>query len=126
MSSGNEGWIYGTPNCHPGITKASDICTMDLRGCRLVVLSACHTADGAIHSDGVYGLQRAFKKAGAGSLLMSLWKIRDDVGTFFMKAFYEDLLNGSKDRHTAIEVARQTTKGKYPDPRCWAGFILID
>ena len=126
MSSGNEGWIYGTPNCHPGIIKASDICTMDLRGCRLVVLSACHTADGAIHSDGVYGLQRAFKKAGAGSLLMSLWKIRDDVGTFFMKAFYEDLLNGSKDRHTAIEVARQTTKGKYPDPRCWAGFILID
>ncbi len=126
MSSGNNGWIYGTRNCYPGIIKASDICSMDLRGCAMVVLSACHSAEGVIHSDGVYGLQRAFKKAGAGTLIMSLWKVRDDIGTFFMKTFYEDLMNGSKDRHTAIEVARKKTKEKYQDPGSWAGFILID
>ena len=126
MSSGNNGWIYGTRNCYPGIIKASDICSMDLRGCAMVVLSACHSAEGVIHSDGVYGLQRAFKEAGAGTLIMSLWKVRDDIGTFFMKTFYEDLMNGSKDRHTAIEVARKKTKEKYQDPGSWAGFILID
>ena len=46
---------------------------------RLVVLSACQTAMGAVFSaEGTLGLQRAFLARGATSLLVSLWSVDDE------------------------------------------------
>jgi CHAT domain-containing protein len=99
---------------------------MDLEGAEMVVLSACHTAEGVVRSDGVFGLQRAFKKAGAGCIVMSLWEVNDEAGAYFMKEFYLELLSEGKDRHTAFRNARTIVRQKYPDPIYWAGFIMTD
>ena len=77
MSGGNAGW-KGTmlpEGVLDGIMTADDISRLNLKGADLVVLSACDTGLGSINSEGVFGLQRAFKKAGVQTLVMSLWGV---------------------------------------------------
>ena len=71
-----------------GILTAAEISRLDLRGMELTVLSACQTGLGDVSGDGVFGLQRGFKKAGAGTLLMSLWKVDDKATELLLTQFY--------------------------------------
>ncbi len=112
-----------------GILTAKEISVLDLRGLDLVVLSACETGLGEITGDGVFGLQRGFKKAGAQTLLMSLWKVDDNATQMLMSEFYSNLAKG-ESKFEALKEAQQyvrtTDNGKYSDPRYWAAFILLD
>lgn len=110
-----------------GIATAQEISHLDLRGCDLVVLSACQTGLGEVSSEGVFGLQRGFKKAGVKSLLMSLWKVDDDATRLLMIEFYKSFLEGKskiESLKNAQSVVRQTPG--FEDPTYWAGFILLD
>ena len=126
MSNGNEGWFHGNNLHHEGLLTATDIAKMDLGKSKLVVLSACYTGDGAVRSDGVFGLQRAFKKAGASCLVMSLWTESDEAGAKFMSAFYEHLLLEKLDKNTAFELAKKEIRQQYTHPMYWANFVMID
>lgn len=109
-----------------GILNALEIAQTDLRGLDLVVLSACQTALGdVVQGEGVFGLQRGFKKAGAQSILMSLWEVDDKVTHIFMTEFYRAWTSGMT-KTAALKSAQSKVKSKYPDPRHWAAFILLD
>jgi len=109
-----------------GILNALEIAQTDLRGLDLVVLSACQTALGDVsQGEGVFGLQRGFKKAGAQSILMSLWDVDDEVTQQLMTEFYRDWTSGMT-KTSALKSAQSKIKAKYPDPRHWAAFILLD
>jgi CHAT domain-containing protein len=109
-----------------GVLTAREIAQVDLGHVDLVVLSACQTGLGEIRDDGVFGIQRGFKKAGARSLLMSLWKVDDEATDLMMTRFYERLMDG-RELHRAFAEAQQAVReGGYPEPYFWASFILLD
>ncbi len=77
-----------------GILTGREISQLDFRNMNLAVLSACQTGLGDITSDGVFGLQRGFKKAGVQSIMMSLWKVDDKATSILMSKFYQYLSEG--------------------------------
>lgn len=127
MAGGQRAWLGDSIpiNVDDGILLADEIAAMDLSGTDLVVLSACETGLGDITSDGVFGLQRAFKMAGVQTLVMSLWKVDDNATSLMMQTFYEHLLSG-KSKHEAFNLAQAVVRNKYPEPYYWAGFIMMD
>lgn len=116
-------------NLEDGILTASEISKLDLRGLDLVVLSACQTALGDVDNEGVYGLQRGFKKAGARTMLMSLDKVDDEATKILMVEFYKNLMAGNSKYQSlkkAQQHLRKVENGKYDKPKFWASFILLD
>ncbi|MEI6408375.1 MAG: CHAT domain-containing protein, partial [Bacteroidota bacterium] len=102
-----------------------EVQNMHLEKTQLVVLSACQTAQGKIQNgEGVFGLQRALRIAGARHVLLSLWDIDDKVGKEFMQIFYQNWLGG-KSKTDAFRAAQTSIRKKYPQPFYWAGFVLI-
>lgn len=112
------------------ILTAAEIANMDLRGLDIVSLSACQTALGDLRgSEGVFGLQRGSKKAGAQTILMSLWEVDDRATQLLMCKFYECLAHGHT-KQQALKMAQQYLRtypgADYSDPKYWAAFILLD
>ena len=108
-----------------GILTAKEICNLNLQNVNLVVLSACKSGLGEVSRDGVYGLQRAFKKAGVKSVVMSLWAIDDSVTQDFMVRFYKGLASGLS-KAKALLQAKMLIREKYPHSNDWAAFVLLD
>jgi CHAT domain-containing protein len=119
----NEDVILGIED---GILTAEEIAYLNLSKTNLVVLSACETGLGEVqNSEGVFGLQRAFKLAGVKTLVMALWKVDDVATSEFMIAFYQSLLSG-KTKQEAFKIAQQQIREKYKSPYYWAGFVMMD
>ena len=109
-----------------GILTAKEISLMDLRDADLVVLSACETAKGDITSEGIFGLQRAFKMAGVQTIIMSLWKVNDQATQMLMTEFYTNWITKNQSKREAFKNAQNTVRAKFEEPEYWAGFILLD
>lgn len=108
-----------------GVLTAQEVITLNLSNTQLVVLSACETGLGDIKgSEGVYGLQRAFKIAGANYLIISLWQVPDDETAEFMIQFYTNLADNNDIRLSFTQTQKQMSQ-KY-DPYYWAAFVLVE
>ncbi len=114
-----------------GVFSALEAQSLDLEGTDLVTLSSCESGRGTIEpGEGVFGLPRALRTAGARNVLMSLWKIPDTETAELMTEFYRQLLNGAS-KSDALQAAelymRAVVKKRYNEdrPLYWAGFTLI-
>lgn len=127
FAGANNYWSKANTNnsIEDGILTASEISNLDLSACQLVVLSACETGLGEVKgSEGVFGLQRAFKMAGVKNIIMSLWKVPDAQTAELFDIFYSECFAG-KSIHEAFQSAQSKMKAKY-SPYYWAGFVLLE
>lgn len=129
LAGANHAWKTGRPlgSREDGILTAYEISHLDLRGTDLVVLSACETGLGHIEgNEGVYGLQRAFKIAGAKKLILSLWQVPDYQTQELMAIFYQKWLTEKLSVRAALHAAQDTLRRKGYEPYYWAGFVLVE
>lgn len=129
LSGANYAWQNGNNpfEIDNGILTAEEISTLDLSNTKMVVLSACETGLGDIDgSEGVYGLQRAFKMAGIDIIVMSLWEVPDKETAEFMNQFYGNWVSGI-DVREAFNKTQRSMADKYSDStEKWAGFVLFE
>lgn len=128
LAGANDVWNKGAfPQAmlEDGVLTAMEVSQLNLLNVKLAVMSACETGLGDIRgSEGVYGLQRAFKLAGVDYLIMSLWKVPDKETKELMTLFYNNLIV-EHDIKIAFSKAQQQMREKY-DPYYWAAFVLLD
>jgi CHAT domain-containing protein len=113
-----------------GLLTAQEIAGLDLNGVDWAVLSACNTGNGETSAaEGVLGLQRAFRIAGARTVIMTLWPVDDNLSRRFTHELYDQRLG--KHASTA-DAMWQATSGMLSTQRdshasthpwYWAGFV---
>ena len=113
-----------------GVLTALEAAGLDLRGTKLVVLSACETGVGEVkNGEGVYGLRRALVLAGAESQVMSLWQVSDEATKDLMIGYYKRLQAGEGRTEALRAVQLEMLRGGDPSkhgrehPFFWASFI---
>jgi len=110
-----------------GLVTAYEISTSDMSNTELVVLSACETGLGDLDaSEGVYGLQRAFKLAGAKKVIMSLWQVPDYHTKELMIQFYSNWLEQKMSIREALTAAQRYMREEGYEAYYWAGFALLE
>lgn len=124
LLAGVNAGVSGTDD---GYLSALEAASLDLHGTRLVVLAACDTARGeALEGQGVMGLQRALAIAGARSVLMTLWRVRDEVAPALLDTFYRELLDYGASRGEALRTAQLELlqDPSLAHPYHWAAFVM--
>lgn len=109
-----------------GRLTAESAGALDLRGTRLVVLSACRTlrARGG-RSGGFAGFTGALLSAGAGGVIGSLWEVNDAATQRLMEAFHaEYAVSGDPVRALRQAQLHLLDSGDeaLASPSAWAGF----
>ena len=126
LSDVNNYWMTksGLETANDGVLTAFEVSTLPLNETELVVLSACETGLGEVHSvEGVFGLQRAFRMCGVDHVIYTLWVIPDTESSLLLRSFYKYYFKGH-DASSALQRAKKRLSRKHP-PRYWAGYILM-
>ena len=108
-----------------GAFTARTIAKLKLPRRPIVVMSACQTGLGKTFESGVIGLAKAWKYAGASTVVMTLWSVYDEPTRDLMVEFMT-LLQGGQDADLALRNAKRSVKAKarYSHPIYWAGFMI--
>ncbi|HEV8198938.1 MAG TPA: CHAT domain-containing tetratricopeptide repeat protein [Candidatus Polarisedimenticolia bacterium] len=112
-----------------GVLTAEEIARLDLKGAQWVVLSACDTGLGDVRAgEGVVGLRHAFERAGARTVILSLWGADDASARAFMRALYAARSAGATTteamRRAAVRLLEdQRARGRTTHPYYWGGFV---
>ena len=130
---------------YDGVVTAKEVAEEWVINADIVVLSACRTGLGReVAGEGYIGLSHAFFRAGARSIIVSLWKVDDQATALLMRRFYENRFGTYDDRRAsqvgepmtkadALQEAKRWLRGyadehgnhPYGHPYYWSAFILI-
>jgi CHAT domain-containing protein len=105
-----------------------EVYDLDLRACRLAVLSACETAyrpPQEDRGDDLVGLARAFLYAGASAVVTTLWPVNDESTAALMESFYQLRRQGAPTAKALQQAQIQALhRDSLAAPYYWAAFTL--
>lgn len=112
-----------------GLLTASEVAGLRLNA-SWVILSACNTGSGRESGAAGYsGLTRAFMQAGARSLLVSLWPVRDDVAARLSVDTVTRNARGASQsqalRGAILSLIDDSSVTDGANPAVWAPFSLV-
>jgi CHAT domain-containing protein/tetratricopeptide (TPR) repeat protein len=138
-----SGLVFSATKDLGGWFTIADALELDLDA-NLVVLSACQTArGGAISTDGVESMARAFLYSGARAVVASLWDVDDAAAAETMARAYDLMLREHKSsaaalldakrfvrsnrlaRSRPVKTAGESVDAETGHPNLWAPFIHI-
>ncbi len=120
----------GVPADEDGLLTATEVASLDLSRADLVVLSACKSALGRQRlGEGMMGLRRAFRRAGARTVISATWSVPDRATRELMEAFYRNLWErgesvGDALRNAQLERLEVHRQRGDPDPASWGAFVV--
>lgn len=129
-SSSEPALVLSPTNQTDGLLTASEIATLPLNA-EWVILSACSTAAGdGVTAPAYSGLAQAFRYAGARSLLLSNWPVRDDVASVITLATTRATRHGATPAQALRSAMRNLLHRRdfdgADDPFVWAPFMLLN
>jgi CHAT domain-containing protein/tetratricopeptide (TPR) repeat protein len=109
-----------------GLLTGLEASLLNLRGTELVILSACDSGSGEVKiGEGVMSLRRAFRIAGAETVLASQWKVNDKATSQLMIEFVRRWRAGEQRAHAWREAQLTLLRSKdFSNPFFWAAFTL--
>jgi CHAT domain-containing protein len=112
-----------------GLLMASEIVDLTLDA-DWVLLSACNTAGGAEPgAEGLSGLARAFLFAGARSIVVSHWPVRDDAAARLTTQALAEAQDGvgraEALRRSMLDLMEDSKDPTLAHPSAWAPFVMV-
>ena len=105
----------------------ADAALLGLKNTELITLTACQTAkEPDVNGEEISGLAYIFERAGAKSVIASLWNAEDKTSQEIIIQFYQNLKNGMS-KGEALRQAKISQIKRNPDlhPFNWSPLILI-
>ena len=109
-----------------GLLTGLEASRLNLQGTELVILSACDSGTGEVKiGEGVMSLRRAFRIAGAQTVLASYWKVSDKATSQLMTEFIRRWRSGEPRAKAWREAQLSLLHAKdFASPYFWAAFTL--
>ena len=109
-----------------GLLTGLEASLLNLQGTELVILSACDSSSGEVkNGEGVMSLRRAFRIAGAETVLASHWKVSDKATSLLMTEFMRRWRAGESRANAWREAQLTLLRSKdFSNPFFWSAFTL--
>jgi CHAT domain-containing protein len=113
-----------------GVLTGLEASLLNLQGTELVILSACDSGSGEVKiGEGVMSLRRAFRIAGAETVLASHWKVSDRATSQLMTEFMrrwragEPRVQAWREAQLSL-IGSKGAKEDFSNPFFWSAFTL--
>lgn len=126
LAGANHAFMMTNSAATDGLLTGREASMLNLQGTELVILSACDSGNGEVRiGEGVMSLRRAFRIAGAQTVLASHWQVSDRATDKLMTTFVK-LWRGGKPRAEAWRGAQLALvhQQDFSNPYFWAAFTL--